>query len=134
MARIEILAEDGSVEATIVGSEEFAEQVYPGRWRLAEAEPEPPVVQDMRITRLAFLSRFTDTEAISIDLASSGNTPQAAALRRYLNKVNAATYIDLAREDTQTGVRALEALGILAAGRADEILGPPVFDIERYKD
>lgn len=133
MPRIEILTPEGQVETEIVGSVEFAEEVYPGRWRLAKVEPEPPVPEDMRITRLAFLSRFTDAEAIGIDLASSGATPQAAALRRYLNKVNAATYIDLAREDTQAGVRALETLGILAVGRADEILGPPVFEIERYR-
>jgi len=79
-----------------------------------------------RITRLAFLNRFTDAEAIAIDLASIGETVEAATLRRYMAKVNAATYIDLTREDTRAGVQALEVMGILGSGRAEEILSEVV--------
>lgn len=79
-----------------------------------------------RITRLAFLSRFTDAEAVTLDLASQGATVQAATMRRYLSKVNAATYIDLSRDDTRAGVIALEGAGILVAGRALEILDAPI--------
>lgn len=79
-----------------------------------------------RITRLAFLSRFTDEEAITLDLASIGATVEAATIRRYLSKVNAATYIDLTREDTRGGINALEAMGILVEGRALEILDSPI--------
>lgn len=88
------------------------------------AQLEPPAPR--RITRLAFLSRFTDPEAVAIDLASIGATAQAAGMRRYMSKVNAATFIDLGRADTRAGVQALEAAGVLAAGRALQILDAPV--------
>lgn len=83
-------------------------------------------IPETKITRLAFLSRFTDAEAITLDLASQGATVEAATMRRYLSKVNAATFIDLSRADTRGGVQALEAAGILAAGRALEILDAPI--------
>ncbi len=97
------------------------------------AEQNYEQVVDSRITRLAFLDRFTDAEAVAIDLASIGATVQAAGLRRYLHKVNSAQHIDLARADLQAGVQALEAAGLLAAGRAQQILTAPITDIERYK-
>lgn len=130
--RIEIL-ENGVVVGTIIADEEAAEQLYPGAWRLAEQQEDPAPPPDLRITRLAFLDRFTDAEAVAIDLASIGATVQAAGLRRYLHKVNSATHIDLARSDLQAGVQALEAAGLLAAGRAEQILTAPITDIERYK-
>ena len=83
------------------------------------------------ITRLAFLDRITDAEAIAIDLARQGATVQAAAMRRYMSKVEAATFIDLDRPDTRAGVQALEAAGLLIEGRALEILDAPVLDHER---
>ena len=88
---------------------------------------------DQRITRLAFLNRFTDDEAIQLDLASQGSTVEAATIRRYLSKVNAATFIDLGREDTVEAVTGLEAAGLLEPGRADVILGADIQEIERYK-
>ena len=84
-----------------------------------------------QITRLAFLDRFTDAEAVAIDLASMGATVEAASVRRYLSKVNAATFIDLDRADTRAGVQALEAGGLLGEGRALEILDAPVEQHER---
>lgn len=88
---------------------------------------------DSRITRLAFLSRFTDAEAVQIDLASQGGTIEAATIRRYLSKVDAASFIDLSRADTAAGVLALESAGLLAEGRASEILETAISDIERYR-
>lgn len=93
-----------------------------------------------KISRLGFLDRFTDAEAVLIDLASidnpSGTTPErqgAALLRRFLDKVKAASHIDLARADTVAGVGQLESLGLLNAGRADEILDTSnITDTERY--
>lgn len=87
--------------------------------------PVPPS-PDKVITRLAFLSRFTDEEAIAIDLASIGATVAAATMRRYLSKVEAANFIDLSREDTRQGVEQLEAAGIIGVGRAAEILDTPI--------
>ncbi|WP_052711995.1 hypothetical protein [Paracidovorax citrulli] len=82
--------------------------------------------QPRKVSRLAFLSRFSDAEAIDIDLASIGATREAAAVRRYLSKVNAAQHIDLQDADTRGGVQALEAAGLIAAGRAADILDAPI--------
>lgn len=114
---------------TIVADLAFMQVAYPaGNYREAPAPAAPEI---RHITRLAFLSRFTDAEAVAIDLASIGATAQAASMRRYLNKVNAATFIDLDRPDTRAGVQALESGGILSAGRALEILDAPVQPGER---
>lgn len=97
-----------------------------------EPTPEPAPAPGLRhITQLAFLTRFTDAEAVAIDLASIGATVPAASMRRYLDKVRAATFIDLDRSDTRAGVQALESAGVLAAGRALEILDAPVQPEER---
>ena len=92
---------------------------------LPEPEPEPPHVP-RDVSRKAFLSRFTDPEAVQIDLASIGATVEAAQVRRYLSKVNAAQHIDLNDPETREGVHALEAVGLIAPGRALEILDPPI--------
>lgn len=100
-------------------------------WRYEDGEFSPveienPPQEPRQITRLAFLSRFTDEEAVAIDLASIGATAEAAMMRRYLSKVEAASFIDLEREDLRLGVLSLEPIGILAEGRALEILDNPV--------
>lgn len=87
-----------------------------------------------RITKLAFFSRFTDAEAIAIDLASIGATVQAAGLRRALKKTELATYIDLSLEETRNGVLMLESFGLLAPGRALVILDTPVLPSELYRE
>lgn len=105
--------------------------------KLVPDEAEQIVVEipreDRKITKLAFLNRFTDEEAIKLDLASIGATVQAAAIRRYLQKVNVATFIDLNREDLISGVKQLELSGIIAAGRAKEIIDNPISDEEKFK-
>lgn len=88
--------------------------------------PAAPVTYGRIVTRLAFLGRVTDAEAIAIDLASIGNTVQAATLRRAQVKISAAEEIQLDNPDTRAGVLALEAAGLLAAGRAAVILDSAV--------
>ena len=41
--------------------------------------------QDFKITRLAFLERFTDAEAVAIDLAGQGATVEAAKQTTIIN-------------------------------------------------
>lgn len=94
----------------------------------APVAPPPPV----KITQLAFLNRFTDPEAIAIDLASQGATVPAATLRRYMSKVTAATFIDLNDTDTRAGVLALETATLIATGRSTVILDTPPTDKEMY--
>lgn len=117
------MVEVQSLDSTLLGCT-YADGVF---------TPPAPMATPRHITQLAFLNRFTDAEAIGIDLASIGATTQAATMRRYLNKVNAAAFIDLDRADTRAGVQALEAAGALAVGRATAILDAEVQPTERYK-
>ena len=93
---------------------------------------------DTRITRLAFRNRFSQAEKVMLELAGLDDPAapmpqrqQAAAIRVYLADVAASTFVDLARADTRAGVQALEAGGLLAAGRALAILDAPVEAHER---
>ena len=116
--------------AEVVAITSFDADLIGQRWNPdAQAfEPAPPPAEptERNVSRKAFLSRFTDAEAIDIDLASSGATREAATVRRYLSKVNAAQHIDLADDETRTGVQALEAAGLLQPGRALVILDAPI--------
>jgi hypothetical protein len=91
-----------------------------------------------RVTVLAFRNRFTQTEKVTIELAAldvpSGTMPQrlaAATIRANLADMAVANFIDLDRDDTRAGVQAMESAGIIAAGRAVEILDAPIQDVER---
>ena len=90
------------------------------------------------VTRLAFRNRFTAAEKVALEMASLDNPAgtlaqrqQAAALRVYLADVASASFVDLSRPDTRAGVQSLEAAGLLAAGRALQILDAPVQAHER---
>lgn len=58
---------------------------------------------------------------------------QAAALRVYLADVATSSFVDLSRPDTRNGVLQLESRGLLAAGRALQILDDPILVTEAYK-
>ena len=109
-----------SMDTTLIG------QRWNPQAQAFEPGPPPPVPTERNVSRKAFLSRFTDAEAIDIDLASMGATREAATVRRYLSKVNAAQHIELADDETRTGVQALEAAGLLQPGRALAILDAPI--------
>ena len=91
------------------------------------------------ITKLAFRNRFTKAEKAGIEFAALDDPTapiaqrqQAAALRADLKDQEQATFIDLDDEGTRAGVLTLEAVGLIAAGRAVEILDAPVQDSERF--
>lgn len=93
---------------------------------------------DTRITRLAFRNRFTQPEKVMLELAGlddptapMAQRQQAAAIRVHLADVAASAFVDLARADTRAGVQSLEAAGLLAPGRALQILDAPVQAHER---
>ena len=141
------LIESGRVINVIEADAAFIE-ILPGTWAPAQGAgigwhydgeaftapvPESPPAQDTRITRLAFRKRFTQAEKVALEIAALDDpsaTPaqraQAAALRAYLKDVDAATFIDLADAHVAAGVQTLEAAGLLAAGRAAEIINAPV--------
>lgn len=91
-----------------------------------------------RITKLAFRNRFTQAEKVALEIAALDNPAatlaqrqQAAAIRAHLADVSVSPFVDLGRDDTRAGVQALEAGGLLAAGRALAILDAPVEAHER---
>lgn len=93
---------------------------------------------DTRLTRLAFRNRFTQSEKVMLELAGlddptapMAQRQQAAAIRVHLADVAASAFVDMARTDTRAGVQSLEAAGLLAPGRALQILDAPVQAHER---
>lgn len=104
--------------------------------------PEPPPVPapaaPRHITPLAFLLRFTKAERVSIEWAAvdkadrpDSERQMAAALRADLKGQEQARFIDLDNADLVGGVTTLETYGLIAAGRAAEILSAPVQPGER---
>lgn len=79
-------------------------------------EPEPEPVRN--ITRLAFRNRFTTSEKVAIYTAAESNV----LLRVFLDDLANSQEVDLDFPGTIEGVMALEHFGIIAEGRAAEIL------------
>lgn len=105
----------------------------------APDQPIPPHTPPALITKLAFRNRFTQAEKVGIEIASLDNPSapmlqraQAAALRAAQADQRDATYIDLDRADTRAGVEQLEVAGLIAAGRAAQILDTPPTEAERW--
>lgn len=147
MSRI-VIIENGVVTNAIVADLSWAQQHYPQAevreheqagpgWMLVDEElhappavPEPePVPLPRHITRLAFRNRFTQAELVTLEIAglddpSAPMTQRqlAASVRVMQRQVSEASYIDLDRTDTRAGVIQLETAGLLAPGRALEIL------------
>lgn len=101
------------------------ELVPPVQEEVPPVEPPPTTI----ITKLAFRNRFTQAEKAALYTVATSNV----LIRIYLDDLAAATFIDLSRQDTIDGVMALEAAGLLAAGRANIILTTPVQELEKYK-
>lgn len=76
------------------------------------------------LTHLEFRRRFTLAERVAFDNFESGawSPEQKAMLRTITEDMRLATAIDLDDPDTLAGVQFLEQIGLLAAGRAAEIL------------
>lgn len=70
------------------------------------------------VTKLAFLNRFTAEERIGIRAAAA----QSPAIADYLAMLDAAQDVSLIDPRTITGAQALEAAGLISAGRAAQIL------------
>lgn len=98
----------------------------------------PELARDRHITVLAFRNRFTQTEKVTMDMASIDNPSApmqsrqlAATLRVTMKDTDAATFIDLNRPETRAGVIMLETYKIIGAGRAAVILDSIINDTER---
>lgn len=76
-------------------------------------------VSEPGITKLTFMERFTDAELVTIYSAAK----QSVAVEVWLEKLKMTTgNIVLTDPRTVAGVRGLEAAGLIAVGRAAEIL------------
>lgn len=133
-----IIVIDG-LRTEYIGKLYDAEASKAGAPVFADAPAQPLGDSPRRITKLAFRNRFTKAEKAGIEFAALDDPTapiaqrqQAAALRADLKDQEQATFIDLDDEDTRTGVLTLEAVGLIAAGRAVEILDTPVQDKERF--
>lgn len=105
-----------------------------GGWQYGTYAPEPaPEVIDMRITKRCFLDRLFPEEEIAIDLASVGETPEAAAVRRFMRRIDMSPFVDLGLKQTKDGLHMVEHAGLIDEGRALEILTAPIKEHERYR-
>lgn len=132
-------AEGAIVNTIICASDADAEALYPGLWELAEQDAPKPAPR--HVTKLAFRNRFTSNEKVAMELAALHDSTKAlndpanllaATLRASMADQRDARHIDLNRPDTRGGVQALEAAGLLASGRAAQILDAPVQPHEAY--
>lgn len=82
---------------------------------IASFTPRPQHV----LTKLEYLRRFTQEERIAIRAAAK----QSAQLEDYLSMLELAQDVTLSDPDTQGAVQMLEHAGLIAPGRAAEILG-----------
>ena len=81
-----------------------------------EAPPAAPTSRTM--TKLEYLRRFTTAERVAIRAAAASNP----VLDDYLKLMELAQEIDTGDADTIAAVTMLEQAGLIAAGRANEVL------------
>ncbi len=82
----------------------------------------------MQITKLAFRERFTTTELLAIYAA----IPTYPLVQIMLDNQAVATFVDLNRTDTQSGVYYLASIGCITMARATAILTTPPTSTEAY--
>jgi hypothetical protein len=70
------------------------------------------------VSKLEFMQRFTSEERIAVRTAADSN----AAVKDYLEMLNASEVVDLTHALTVAGVQSLEAATLIGAGRAVQIL------------
>lgn len=75
-------------------------------------------IPSTRLTKLDYMNRFTDAELATIYATAK----QSPAVEVWLEKFKLSEFVDTADPRTVAGVQALESAGLIAAGRANEIL------------
>lgn len=83
-----------------------------------ERPPMDAYTASLRISKVAFMDRFTDQELVAIYSAAK----QSVAVEIWLDRFKLSEFIDLADGRTASGVHSLESAGLLGAGRAAQIL------------
>lgn len=74
----------------------------------------------VQITRLAMRQRFTTAELLGI--MTYVNTNPASVVAILMQNLQVATFVDLARSDTQAGIGYLASLSLITSARATAIL------------
>ncbi len=93
-------------------------------WALPDVPAAAPPPESKRVTKLAYMDRFTDEELGLIYTTAKTNV----AIEIWLARFNATTpeadgtAIDLLDPRTAGGLYAMESAGLLAPGRASEII------------
>lgn len=102
--------------AAVVQSHDYPLDLYTH----TEFDPDvgPIVTTGRTMTKLEYLRRFTQAERIAIRTVAASNP----VLDDYMQLLELATEINTADPDTVAAVHMLEAAGLIAAGRAGEIL------------
>lgn len=117
---------DGVVEVCVAIDADYLQtllDMYPDLTFTEQSEgapmvPNAPVVGRV-FTKMEWMDRFTQAELASIFNAAKVSVDVEVWLERFRQS----SYVDPSDPRTVGGVQALEAVGILAAGRAAEILG-----------
>lgn len=107
----------------------------------------PPKQNVFKLSKLGFLTRFTNEELITIELLSSHNPndtllnkQQAATLRVIMNQFNSSLFIDVTDPRTAQGVNAimdvLESTGVVnnKLDRINTILTTPATYHEEFRE
>ena len=89
-----------------------------GEYVYSDGQLSIPVPAPEPLSKLEFLDRFTDAELIVIREAAKAS-PE---LDLWLWRFDRADFIDVTDPRTAEGLRSMEAAGLLAEGRAAEIL------------
>lgn len=115
----EVLNGQGQVVNTIVLADPAAWTPPTGcsvRPYVAPPAPEPEITPVLVLTQLSFLRRFSPEERIAIRASTD------PVVQDFLHLLGLAQEIRLDDADTVAGVGYLESLGLLAEGRAAEVL------------
>ena len=78
----------------------------------------PVINVQQTFSKLEFINRFTDAELINIYTAAKS----VIQIEIWLDKFKLAEYIDVSSPTTVSGLQSLEANGLIAAGRTNQII------------
>ena len=102
---------------TILAEQEFMDAVHAGDYELVPEVVAP--TPKPQLTKLEYMNRFHDDELAAIYTAAKS----VVQVEVWLEKFKLAEFVSLDDPRTLAGLQALEAAGLLGAGRANEIVG-----------
>lgn len=100
-----------------------------GTFGLVETTFNGESVSGTRITKQKFKLRLTQAERIAIREAAKAN----ATVFDFQDLLDSGSHVDLSDNVLIAGLAAMEQFGLIAAGRAQEILSAPITETERYE-